>query len=78
MIDVDSICRKMQLPKPPPSPGDRVIINRWENFTIKVIAYLWVESESRFKIYLDWGMYGNSYVYSDDEGDVWRRYLSTN
>jgi len=77
-MDIETVYINMQLPKPLPIPGERIIVNRWEQFIIKVLYTEWIKKESRFKIHLDWGIHGKSYVYTSDEGKVWRRYLSIN
>ena len=63
---------------PPPKPGERVVIDHWEEMVATVIGSQWLPKEDRYKIYLDWGEHGSSHVFSSDEGTVWRRYLEVN
>jgi hypothetical protein len=38
----------------------------------------WDETQHRWKIVLDWGVYGMSRVWGDDEGKIWTRPSSLN
>jgi hypothetical protein len=68
----------MRLLMPPPEPGDQVIIDGWEHIKVIVLGAEWIKKEGRYKISLDWGDHGFSYVYDHDEGTVWRRFLEVN
>jgi len=63
---------------PPLEIGERIVVSRWEDIMVTISKIEWIETEDRFKIHLDWGEHGSSYVYSSDEGTVWRRYLEVN
>lgn len=57
--------------------GERlIVIGRPEKAIVD--NALWVESEARWKIILDWGEHGMSRVWGDDEGKTWVRPSSLN
>jgi len=68
----------MKLFVPPPAPGERVIVERMEEYKVTVLGFEWIREENRFKIHLDWGEHGQSYVWHHDEGKTWRRFLEVN
>jgi len=57
--------------------GDRVIVSGRREKAI-VTAIEWLESESRHVLRLDWGEFGTSRVYENDQGSVWNLYNSLN
>jgi len=57
--------------------GDRVIVSGRPEKAI-VTAIEWLESESRHVLRLDWGEFGTSRVYENDQGSVWNLYNSLN
>lgn len=65
------------VPVCPVKMGDRVIVmDRPEKVVVDNVR--WVSDEGRWIIALDWGQFGMSRVYSDDEGKVWKRYDEVN
>ena len=62
----------------PPIIGERIIVERIEEFSAKVAKVEWIDSEYGYKIHLDWGEFGMSYVWGHDEGNVWKRYFNVN
>jgi hypothetical protein len=62
----------------PPVIGERILVERMEEIPTKISKVEWVESEYGYKISLDWGEFGTSYVWGHDEGTVWKRYFNVN
>ena len=60
----------------PISKGTRVVYGRPEKVTVADVVF--VPSELRWAIVLDWGPHGVSRVYDHDEGKVWFRYGQAN
>jgi hypothetical protein len=73
MLQFDAIGRVMC----PVKIGDRIIVHgRPEKAAVENLHY--VDHEMRWCITLDWGQFGMSRVWSDDENKVWIRYAGTN
>ena len=64
--------------KPLPQIGARIIVNGWEDIIITVSDINYIPEEARHRINLDWGEFGSSYVYLQDEENIWRRFLDVN
>ena len=62
----------------PPQIGTKIAVTNWEHIPVTVINVQYINKESRYKITLDWGQYGISYVYNHDEGTVWHRKFNIN
>lgn len=58
--------------------GERLVVSGILYAEARVSNYEWLEKESRWAIYLDWGQHGTSKVYSTDEGKVWTRWAQLN
>jgi hypothetical protein len=66
--------------KPLPSVGDSIIVIRAaiSSFTAKVERVVYEHAIDRTRIELNWGAYGHSRVWADDEGKVWSRISNWN
>lgn len=62
----------------PINVGERVVVLGWNNLAVRVVSAVYVSSEARWHITLDWGEHGLSHVYDTDEGRTWYRYSATN
>jgi hypothetical protein len=58
-----------------PSVGDSIVVigAAISSFVAKVDRVVYMPDEDRTRIDLDWGQYGHSRVWADDEGKVWTR-----
>lgn len=59
-----------------PAIGSTVIIPRWEDFKVTVIAVKQLPGQT--KLVLDWGDHGVSHVWMHDEGKSWCRLANMN
>lgn len=64
-------------PMCPVRVGERlVVLNRPEKAIVDNVV--WVDSEQRWRIALDWGSFGMSRVWSTDEGTIWTKFSELN
>lgn len=58
--------------------GERVVVGTNQHVKATVEKVTWMQEEHRYRVDLDWGEFGKSRVFSDDEGKTWYRYSSSN
>jgi hypothetical protein len=58
--------------------GERIVYGTWINIPVYVQDVIPDPKTNRTKVVLDWGTFGQSVTYLEDEGKCWYRYCKVN
>lgn len=58
--------------------GERIVVHNIDYAVARVSNVTWVPEEVRWRLDVDWGGFGTSYVYDTDENKTWYRYTTAN
>lgn len=58
--------------------GDRIVVYGIDYAHAHVKNVTWSQDNARWEIELDWGCFGSSIVFDNDENIVWYKYANVN